>query len=110
MSTRKQEQSEDSLDKHAEEVKIVVNVLQELWRSMRKKNHVEYHTPQSKSPHTIQQQHRHLSSSPPPPSVDTLAGLPLTILLALTPADSEIVIPPRALSHLHHSFRSSSRS
>jgi hypothetical protein len=43
------------------------------------------------------------SPSPPPssPDVDSLAGLPLTILPA--PARTEIVVPPRALSHLQTS-------
>jgi hypothetical protein len=41
------------------------------------------------------------SSTVPPPSTNSLAGLPLTILPA--PAATDIVIPPRALSHLHAS-------
>ena len=41
------------------------------------------------------------SPTAPPPSTNSLAGLPLTILPA--PATTDIVIPPRALSHLHAS-------
>lgn len=41
------------------------------------------------------------SPTTPPPHTNSLAGLPLTILPA--PIATDIVIPPRALSHLHAS-------
>jgi hypothetical protein len=62
----------------------------------------------SKAPISIRTSLASPSPSPPPesptaspPNTNTLAGLPLTILPA--PAATDIVIPPRALNHLHAS-------
>jgi hypothetical protein len=108
----------DDSDDHAdEEVEIVANAPQELRRVARSMPHVEHHTPQAKS-RRITQLRRTSTPSPTPTSipttptcpslppsdpvtpqgVNTLAGLPLTILPA--PTHEGIVIPPRALSHL----------
>jgi hypothetical protein len=111
----------DDSDDHAdEEVEIVVNAPHELRRVTRSMPHVEHHTPQAMSHRTTQLRRTSAPSptpisiptTPPSPSlppsvpatpqgVNTLAGLPLTILPAPTPEG--IVIPPRALSHLQAS-------
>jgi hypothetical protein len=119
----------DDSDKHAknglEEVEIVVDAPRELRRTTRNKPHIEQNTPQSKSlPRTTKRRRKSMPdptpisissssspsprpSSPPPatparpPSVHSFAGLSLAILPAPTPTG--IVIPPRALSHLHAS-------
>jgi hypothetical protein len=114
--------SDTYAEEQDEEVEIVTDAPQELRRATRSKPRVMHGTPQSKFPRATQR-HRPSTPSPapisiptsasssPPPSppaqseparqldVNTLAGLPLTILPAPTSAD--IVIPPRALSHLH---------
>ncbi|KAI0249439.1 hypothetical protein BJV78DRAFT_695445 [Lactifluus subvellereus] len=106
-----------------DEIEIIVDAPRQLRRATRGKPHDEHHLPQP-SPKSPRDTQRHrtstpspvpisistLSSSSPPPSlppqsapaippnVNTLAGLPLTIL---PPTPAEIVIPSRALSHLH---------
>ncbi|KAI0249446.1 hypothetical protein BJV78DRAFT_695808 [Lactifluus subvellereus] len=106
-----------------DEIEIIVDAPRQLRRATRGKPHDEHHLPQP-SPKSPRDTRRHrtsapspmpisistLSSSSPPPSlppqsapatppnVNTLAGLPLTIL---PPTPAEIVIPSRALSHLH---------
>ncbi len=112
---------EHEQDDSDDEIEIVVDAPRELRRVPKPKLHSQ---PSGRhKPRRAGQQHREStpppiisvhtstpSSSPPPqqpsspvtpPDVNSLAGLPLTILPA--PARTEIVIPPRALSHLHAS-------